>query len=237
MSRHLAYNAADRLEPFLLNWEVVIMFLRPASLVLIGLLGVACAGCAPGLTAIPTGQWTGSGTYVDYQADRKEVGKAEARAMSAVYPTSLGIKEGDLYGRRALFVDVRSKRGKLMTIEGQESHVAFTLVKVETLADGSSLYALVEFEFNPSAEERVSKKDFDDRIQVASAVCFRRERGLVLQVNYVMPTTNEPVCFWDTFIFEGGTVRKVGRVVQVRGKEPTENVAAVDWVEELQRVR
>ncbi len=207
-------------------------------LLLLGLLCLACSGCNPALSAIPTGQWAGTGTYVEYEARRRGEGKIESRSKSADYATSLKTTEGELYGKRALFLDVLSKRGKLMNVEGDESHVTFILVKVETLASGSTLYALVDFQFNASSSQQVSREDFDEKSQIASAVCMRQGRSIVLTVNYAVPTAEDPMCFWDTFTFEGGTVRKTGRVLQVKGGEPLpQDVVIIDWVEELHRTR
>lgn len=154
------------------------------------------------------------------------------------YATSLKISEGDLYGKRALFFDILSKRGKLINMEDEESHVTFILVKVDTLDNGSILYALVDFQFNPSSSEQVRREDFDQKSQIASVVCFQQGPSIVLEVNYTMPTSDEPMCFWDTFTFEGRRVRKTGRVVQVKGEESrSQDVMAIDWVEELHKTR
>lgn len=206
--------------------------------VLIGPVCFACAGCAPGLTAIPTGQWTGTGSFVDYQAISRDGGKPEVQAAGRCYATSLRITKGDLYGRHVLFFDILSKRGRLMNVEGEESHVTFILVEADALADGTTLHAIVDFQFNPSSPRQISQDEFGKESQIATAVCFRRGRGIVLQVNYSLPTVNDPVCFWDTFTFEGDTVRKTGRVVQVKDESPgREKVASVDWTEELRKTR
>jgi hypothetical protein len=201
-------------------------------------LAFACTGCNPALTAIPTGEWAGRGTYVEYEAHRGPEKKIESRSKSASYATSLKISEGDLYGQRVLFFEILSKRGKLATVEGDETHITLILVKLELVANGPTLYPLVDFQFNPSSSQQVSKEDFDQKSQIASAVCFRHGRGIVLQVNYTMPTSDEPTCFWDTFIFEGATVRKIGRAVQDKGSPPRPgDVTSIDWVEDLHRTR
>ena len=81
------------------NRKVETMPARSGSLlVAFSVLALTCAGCNPALTAIPTGEWAGTGTYVEYQAIRKGEGKTESQSKSATYTTTLRIKEGDLHG-------------------------------------------------------------------------------------------------------------------------------------------
>jgi hypothetical protein len=215
------------------------MLPRPTSLLLIlGTLCLACAGCTPALTAIPTGEWAGTGTYVEYQAIRKGERTTESRSKSATYATTLRITEGDLYGKHALFFDILSKRGEMINAPGTESHVTFALVKLDTLAEGPTLYALVNPQLNPSSEQQVSKEDFTEQTQVAAAVCFRQGCGIVVQVNYLMPTGKEPVCFWDAFTFQSCGVHKTGRMVQIKGEETEQQtLGSIDWVEELHKTK
>lgn len=207
----------------------------------VSLICLIAAGCAAPLTAIPLGEWRGKGMYVDYEATSPETGPAESRAKSGLYITSLKITSATLFGREALCFDIRSERGKLMNVDGTESHVTFTLVETERLPDGCRMYALVDLQYNPKSDEPVSEEDFKERLRIASASAAMLGTAIVLQVNYVLPSPGDDECFWDTFTFEGDWVRKAGRVVQVREdtngpSQKTTRVASVDWAENLLKV-
>jgi hypothetical protein len=203
------------------------------------LLAAVCGGCASAPRTIPTGEWSGTGAYADVEMTKKGDNPTyELRANDNSYATTLSICEKPLYGHSSLYFDIRSQRGKLMNIDGEESHVTFTIVKMKTLQNGTELYALIDFKFN-QPEREIAEEDFRERMQIVSASCMRREQALVLQVNYIFPEKEDANCFWDTFTFSGSSVRKTGRIVSTiyskPGEPSQEKTQAVDWTEELQK--
>lgn len=205
---------------------------------------LASVGCTSTRDGIPTGEWSGQGIYVDYEAMAKEklTDVAQSLAKDNVYETSLKISQQRMYGRDTLFFDIRSKRGKLLNMDDEESHVEFALVPLKTLKHGARLYAVGHREYNPSADCRPSEEEFNQRLRIASASCIQQGGATVLQVYYMIPTKNDPSCFFDTFVFEGSRVRKTGHVVNVsttekENKPVEQKLAKVYWVETLRKTR
>ena len=58
----------------------------------------------------------------------------------------------------------------------------------------------------------------------------------------MMPSDTDSGCFFDTFVFEGNRVRKMGRIVKVditeeEDKPAEEKLAKVYWVESLRKTK
>jgi len=221
------------------------------------LLFVACGlsllssfGCATTQQDIPTGEWSGQGMYVDYEAigKGKQSDLTQSRSKDGVYETSLKIRRRQMYGHEALVFDIRSKRGELFNVEGKESHVQFTLVPLETLEHGAKLYACCDWAYNPSKEHHVSKEEVEQRLQLASASCIQQHGATILQIYYLFPSKGELNGFYDTFVFEGDRVRKMGRLIEIKtpdkknkpdekNKSDEEKLNTVYWVETLRKVK
>jgi len=209
-----------------------------------GALLFASLGCTSTPKGIPTGEWLGEGTYVDYEAigQEKLINLIESRAKDNVYQTSLKISRQRMYDRDTLVFDIRSKRGELFNLDDNESHVRFALVPLKTLEHRAGLYAVVQWEYNPSKDRRVSEEEFNKQIQIASASCIRRDGATVLQINYITPSEDDPICFSDFFLFEGHRVRKSGHVVkkdatEKENKPAEEKLARILWVESLRKTK
>ncbi|UCD27976.1 MAG: hypothetical protein JSV03_12860 [Planctomycetota bacterium] len=203
---------------------------------------LSCFGCAFTPYGIPTGEWSGEGIYLDYEATVKEkmTDTTHSRSRDNVYETSLKISQQRMYGHETFVFDIRSKRDKLFNLNDKESHVTFTLVPLKTLEHGSRLYAIGQWEYNPSKDRRVSEEEFNKRLQTASASCINQDGATILQVYYTMPTKSDPVSFCDTFVFENHKVRKTGRIIEVKTtkkeNEPIQNkLMKVYWAETLKR--
>jgi len=200
-------------------------------------------GCAAAHQGIPTGQWSGQGSYVDYEAVYK--GKpgdvVQSRSLEGAYETSLKIAREEMYGREVLVFDVRSLRGKLMNVDGTETHLRFVLAPLETLDRGSQLYACVGFEFNPKNDISISKERFEEQLRFASASSILQNGATVLQIDYMIPTKGSPPSFVDTFVFSGYQAHKRGRYIMATTIEdkdmPKEHkLITVYWAETLRKV-
>lgn len=205
-----------------------------------GLMLLSSFGCAATQQGIPTGQWSGQGTYVDYEAipQGKPSDLASSRSKDGVYETSLKISQQQVHGHEALIFNICSKRGELFNVEGNKSHIEFTLVPLTTLAHGAKLYACCDWAYNPTKERSVSKEEFDKRLQTASASCIQQDGATILQIYYITPSNGEPTCFFDTFLFEGNQVRKTGRlsgIDKIKNKPDEEKLIRVYWTETLQK--
>jgi hypothetical protein len=218
-----------------------------AGLVL-GSLGAA--GCSHGLKTIPTGEWAGKGTFVECRLhldDNGEAGTQEAATDRADYVTTLTIDREKVFGHDALVFEILSKRGQVLDSDDTETHLRLAFVELETLANGTTLYALADAKYNPDADEAWTESTVHDRIQFTSATCVRDTCGLVLQVHYALPVGSSIGAWQDTFRFVPGRVLKTGTFVTTseppdateedEEKESMHDVAFVHWVEELRPVR
>lgn len=211
---------------------------------LIILLLAGSLGCQAGLDNIPTGRWVGQGTYVDYEASGNKGAPAptEQRARDLVYPTSLTITKENIFGREAYVFEIRSQRGKLMNNTDTETHILMALVKLETLENGSTLYALADWKYKPSENNKWDENNFNTLGKIASASCIRSPRGLFLQLYYMFPGAGSDIGFTDTFQFEAGRLLKTGSIVETKklkseqvGAAEKEQLMMVNWVEDLRK--
>lgn len=199
------------------------------SILWIGIVA-AMSGCAS--AGIPTGHWAGRGTYVDYEAGLTK-DKPEAttqRSQQGAYETHLTIAKGMAFGRDAMMMNIVSKHGHMLTVQGDETALNILLVKLETLSNGSVLYAL--FDGSKVKFDEGSAMQALPANTVASATAIPTSRGTVLQIHYdnLLPG----MCFSDTFVFDGHALTKTGTLKQVETKDPTQKLTEVHWVEQLQ---
>ncbi|UCD29528.1 MAG: hypothetical protein JSV03_03340 [Planctomycetota bacterium] len=191
-------------------------------------------GCSHAPKEIPTGVWSGQGTYVDYEAvmDKKKSRVLQDKSNNKQYDTSLKINKRTILGHDTLYFEIHSKRGRLFNIEGTETHLEFALFKLKALDNGSILYAIIDN--IPSSDDEEARKDFAKAISFASAMCVHRDGATVLQLWYVPGGDG---CFSDTMIFEGPGLRKIGHVLEAKDKSSKPKLMEVYWVEELRKIK
>lgn len=204
------------------------------------LLPLLTWACTPGRGMIPTGDWAGQGTYVDYEArlasDQMTV--AQEKAKDARYETTLTITEQEPFGTPALVFEIHSKRGKLMNISGEETNLRFALVKLRTLDTGATLYAVADLPDRPSEDQQGSEDQFRRELTLARASHSRVGNATVLQVYYLLPGKGESMTWTDTFMFAGNKILKTGRVAKAMEKGgKVEKMCKVYWTEELRKIR
>jgi len=209
------------------------------------LVFAAASGCTPGLTAIPLGEWAGRGTVIDCQTTAMGEGSdagLRRKSMDGTYETRLSITKQRLFGHDALVFEIRSNRGKLLSMDDTETHIRMALVELEKLGNGATLYGLADWKYRPGPDDTWSEEHFRQRVGFPAASCLRTGSGLVLQVHYIVPGKDDALSFKDTFQFERGRVIKTGSVVsrEANGegkKAGSPDFGAIYWSEELHRLR
>ncbi len=206
-------------------------FLYAASLCTIQLVG----GCGPAPAEIPVGEWAGRGTYVDYEAISVKGKQADTkqRAKDGSYETRLKITRARAYGREATVLEIHSGPRQLFNVEGEETSSVAVLVKLDTLDNGSILYAVYTEKAAALQPSEPREPSALPPGTLALATCIRSGRGPVLQVYYWTPERS--LSFIDTFHFETDRVVKTGRFTDTRTSGSEEKLIEVYWVEELRR--
>ena len=192
------------------------------------------AGCATP-AGIPTGNWSGRGTYVDYEGVLAGDGQVpKERAKSRTYETMLSIRKARAFGREALLFYIHSKRGELFNVGGQETTMQWLLVKLRTLENGSTLYAVFDRGGVKSAK---AATDLPPKT-LAQATSIPTARGVILQLYYHRPGQESSV-FTDTFYFLPGHIIKTGTYGYATGSAQGDKrkLVCVWWAEELHPTR
>ena len=196
-------------------------------------LSVAVLGGCGTPGEIPAGNWAGQGTYVDYEGVLAAGQPApEERAATRSYETTLKIAKTRAFGREALRIDIRSRRGKLFNVPDEETKLSGVLVLLRTLEDGSALYAA----FDANAVESAAGAADLPPGTAAQATSVRTDRGVVLQLHYNRPGRDQGV-FTDTFHFLPGRIIKTGSYAVGSGPDDNRKLVRVWWVEELSPTR
>jgi len=195
-------------------------------------------GCSYVPKEIPTGQWSGQGTWVDYEAitNQKESLVLKDRSKDKAYDTSLKISKRSICGYEALVFEICSKRGELFNFKGKETNLEFALIEIKTLDNGSTLYAVAGD--IPHSDNDAAREEFTKAVSLASAICVRKDNAIILQLWYSPGETKG--CFSDTIIFEGSGVRKIGHFLETKPLKTNDQTSKqklmeVYWVEELHR--
>jgi len=195
---------------------------RVLTFTIAGMVLAATGGCT-GPGEIPIGTWSGTGTFVDYEAVAGETA-AEERAQSRSYETELTISETRAFGRDALRFDILSKRGTLFNVPDEKTELHFVLLPLRTLDGGEVLYAGVEADNVGSGGAGGLPAD-----SVARATSLRTPTGLVLHLDYGDP--HKESTFVDTLHFLADRVVKTGTFTSDRNDGG--KVARVWWTEQL----
>jgi hypothetical protein len=196
---------------------------------------VLLTGCASPPVTIPTGEWIGEGTYVDYEAVlAADAPAARQRSKDHRYETTLKIAKARAFGREVMVVDVHSKRGPLFNVPGEETKAKAVLVPLETLDNGAVLYATLDAKTAEAPENREAALPPKT---IAQATSTQTPNGLVLQLHYMGTGGGEMRCFIDTFHFQADGVLKTGTLDTLSGPADERKVAKVWWVERLRPVR
>jgi hypothetical protein len=210
----------------------------------VGLFLLSVAGCASAPRSIPTGEWAGKGTYVEYEAIRKKGSDAAptARSKDGLYDTTLKIRRDKLVGHDVVMVDICSKRGKMMNLDDAQTQIGLILAPAGRLANGGELYAVIDWQYGKPAKTEWKQADFEQRLKTVRASYLSSGASAVLQVYYIVPSKGDLASFTDTFLFEGNRVRKIGSIggiqdVDNSGKPENEKLQAAYWSEDLQRVK
>jgi len=209
-----------------------------------GLLCWTIAGGASVPRGIPTGEWTGRGTYVDYEAVATIGSDAPptTRSKDGVYDTTLKITRQTLLGHDSVVIDICSKRGELLNMDDSQTRIGMVLAPTAKLPNGGELYAVVNWQYDKGPNTNLTKTEFDKGLRNVHATYARSGKSSVLQLYYIVPSKKDQAEFHDTFLFEGNRVRKIGSVAGLQEPESTggpksEKLQAVYWVEELHRTR
>lgn len=209
-------------------------------------LGIAAAltatGCGRASRKIPLGNWVGTGRYVDCQSfleQGRSVG-APVRPRTGSYETSLTISETKVQDRNALLFEIRSRRGRVADLQDEQTHIFLLLVESQTHPDGVQVYAVADWNYGKDQPPEVPPESLAHRMEIASAVATRIGRMLVLQLYYTFPDKRHHGTFLDTFVFQGRTVKKMGRLIELRepaNENEPDRFTTLYWVEQLRKVR
>lgn len=214
--------------------------------------GMVSTGCSQAKSVrfaaptIPVGTWQGRGAYVAYEG----VGATEddpapkQRFQDGVYETSLDISSQTLFGRQAIVIEIRSKRGKIMDSDDTESHLRVLLLRLEPMTHGSTPYAIgmLEYNFKEPADYQKQEAQIRAKSNLPSASCVRIGADTCLQIQYLVPEGNNRWTFKDTFVFSGGDVIKTGNFVGTsietkKDAKPEHKVTQIYWVERLGKTK
>jgi hypothetical protein len=193
------------------------------------LVALLASGCvAPGPRGeIPTGCWSGEGSFVYETWPGTPTTKpfdaaATPQSLCREYKTTLYIGPGRIEGREAVMLDIRSARGSLPGTKdmGEETHIKAALVEAKRLSDSAVLYRIIALRYNPRPNEELK---IDETASPAAASCLTVGGRTVLQIQYMKD-------FVDVFRFEGSGVEKTGSYFDPEG-------GMINWVESLSRSR
>ena len=217
--------------------------MKGAFLSALGLAVVLIAtGCGRAHRQVPLGNWMGTGRYVDCQSfleQGKSIG-APAKPRTGAYETALTISDAGIPGHKALLFEIRSRRGQVADLQDDQTHIFLLLVESQTHPDGVRVYTVADWNYGKDQPPKVPPESLTHRLQFASAVATRVGKMLVLQLYYTVPDKHHHGTFLDTFVFEGGRVRKIGRLIELRQPEKKgepDRFTTLYWVEQLKRVR
>jgi len=190
------------------------------------------SGCATAPTEIPTGQWRGHGTFIDYEARvaTDTAHQTRTRVNTRSYETFLKISKTRAYGRDAFVVSIRSERGVMFNVPGEVTQAVLGLVQLERLPNGAVLYA---FFGDPLPDDWNQPNAVLPRDEIAFATLLPTGEGAVLQVGYDKLGSDNT--FMDTYTFSRGHIAKSG---SVRWKESRggDKFVEVFWAEDLNPV-
>ncbi len=230
------------------------MFVRRDWLAVL-LLGVVLvsAGCSQtgparfAAPTIPAGTWEGQGTCVAYErigAAGEGTSPTSRSQEVGSYDTHLDIAKQTLFGREAVIVEIRSKRGRLLDSKETETHFRLLLLRLEKMSGGNTLYALGMLEFDPKGPPDYAAQEarIRSRMEVPSAHCVQVGAHTCLQVHYLLPEGDKRWTFKDTFIFTGSGVLKTGSFAATdekkrEGQAPKRGVRQIYWAEQLRPAR
>jgi len=160
------------------------------------------------------------------------------------YDTHLVIAKQTLFGREAIIVEIRSKRGRLLDSKETETHLRMLLLRLRRMSGGNTLYALGMLEFDPKGppDYPAHEGKIRSRMEVPSAHCVQVGAHTCLQVHYLLPEGGKRWTFKDTFVFTGSGVLKTGSFAATdekkqAGQAPKRGVSQVYWVEQLRTTR
>jgi len=177
-----------------------------AMLALIG----GCASSGP--VQIPSGDWTGCGTFVyeSWAPDDKSA------SLHKDYPTKLHIHRSEFNGRPAVEMEIVSRHGGLPGIPDDKTHLRMMLVEEKRPSDSIALFRVAGME--PDSDQ---PPEFDANGPPVGASCFRTREAIVLHVVYDQG-------FADTFRFRGRGLTKSGSM--------TTKDEIIHWAETLYQV-
>ena len=226
-----------------------------AGLVAVCVALVSCAtGCSQAASVqfsaptIPTGEWSGRGNVVAYEVVYRPKDKAtpKPKRQDGLYDTTLGITRRTVFGREALAVEIRSKRGSLLGSKDTETYIRMLLFRLGSLDKGGTLYSLANLEYGPSTDRpdyEGHKAEILTMREHASASCVRVGADTCLQVHYMLPSPKLRVTFADTFLFKNGQVLKMGSYAATSDPPKPDDdgdgqkITEVFWVERLSKIR
>ncbi|MGD8452422.1 MAG: hypothetical protein PVJ57_11435 [Phycisphaerae bacterium] len=184
------------------------------------LLCVGCAG-APRRAEIPTGAWSGEGTFVLQKWDAADPSGGPGNILShGTYKTHLAIEPTKVDGQDAIRLDILSHRGEVDGLDGDRTHLVVILVKTRSLAnDTIALYRTYQAGLSLD-ESEPSLEDAPD--ECTRATCLLHHGELALRIEYMDK-------FVDFYRFRGDTVFKDGIYGGVEAE------MYVHWSERLHR--
>ena len=162
---------------------------------------------------IPTGDWSGCGTFI-YEGWGSE---DKTASLHKGYPTKLHIHRSQLNGRPAVEMEIVSRHGGLPGISDDKTHLRMMLVEEKRPCDSIVLYKVAGME--PDSDK---PPEFDENAPPVGASCIRTKEAIVLQVVY-------DEGFADTFRFRGRGLTKSGSI--------TAKNEIIHWAETLYQVR
>ena len=172
-------------------------------------------GCATrGPVRMPTGAWSGKGTF---SYERWAAGEPAA-SIHRDYQTCICIKPAQVDDRPAFDIEIVSERGELPEGLGPRTHLRLTLVEVKRPCESIAQYR-VAGRFNPKPEER---PEFEGDTPPIGATCMRVDDLTVLQIVYEEG-------FSDVLRFRGRGLMKAGSLSDEDG--------VIHWAESLVQTR
>lgn len=195
---------------------------------------------------VPTGSWKGQGSFMAWQTTQVSDSHADPNQRSQGkldgYETTLDISEVAVFKKRAVKIEILSKRGRIFGSEETETHLHVLLMPIEAQADGTTLYAVGDLQLNPKAPPDYTQREKTIRSQmrIPSATCVSMDGEICLQVHYLLPTGKAGWVYKDTFVFSGPCVTKTGSYVSRNQEEDkpkpgqtTTKTSQITWTERL----
>lgn len=192
----------------------MICIIKPNTMrrcLLLASICMVAGGCASrGKPRIPTGEWSGKGSFTFERWGEPDHTAGHHRD----YETWLRIRHGIVDAQPALEIEIISERGELPDL-GPRTHLRVALVEVKKYDDGTVLYRVAGPIMDPKDEDRPR---FESDTPPYGASLIPSRDGWVLQVSYMQG-------FVDVFRFRGRGLTKAGSLTVEDG--------SVHWVESL----